>query len=168
MPKDYDIAKPDGLCCACRQQFQVEQEFTAAIRQTDDGFARRDLCLDCWADGARGDESDVIGVWRSRIPTPKEKKKLFVGNDVLMSFFRRLADTDEPGRITFRYVLTLILMRKKLLIYDGMAVDELGRDVWKMHVRGGDEAHEVVDPHMDEDQILQASQDLGQIMEIDE
>ncbi len=166
MAKDYDIARPDGLCSACGRQFQVAQEFMATIRQVEDGFARQDFCLDCWGDGR--DEPAIIGVWRSRIPKAKEKKKLFVGDDVLMSFFRRLAETDEPARLTFRYVLTLILMRKKLLTYDGMATDEQGRDVWKVHVRGGDEAHEVVDPHMDEDQILRVSGDLGQIMEIDE
>jgi len=166
MAKDYDIAKPEGLCHACGRQFQVEQEFTATIRQVEDGFVRQDYCLDCWGDDRDG--PDVIGVWRSRIPKPKETKKLFVSDDVLMSFFRRLADTDEPARIAFRYVLTLILMRKKLLTYDGMATDEQQRDVWKVRVRGGDESHEVVDPHMDEDQILQVSGDLGQIMEIDE
>ncbi len=168
MAKDYNISKPDGLCDACGRQFQVSQEFTATIRQTADAFARQDFCLDCWADGGRGGEPDVIGVWRSRIPEPKEKKKLFVDDDVLINFFQRLDGSDEPAKISFRYVLALILMRKKLLVYDRVDKDDLGRDVWKMHLKGEDRAHEVVDPHMDEDQTLQVSQDLGQIMEIEE
>ena len=168
MAKDYNISKPDGLCHACGQQFQVDQDFTATIRETDDGFQRQDFCEDCWTQDARADKPEVIGVWRSRIPKPKEKRKLFVGDDVLMNFFQRLAGADEPAGISFRYVLALILMRKKLLIYDRMDTDQLGREVWQMHLRGSDEVHRVIDPKMDEDQILQVSQDLGQIMEIDE
>ncbi len=167
MAKDYNITKPNGLCCACEQQLQPDQEFAATVRQIEDGFARQDFCLNCWADEL-ADEPDVIGVWRSRIPLPKEKKKLLVDDGVLVNFFQRLADTDQPAKLSFRYVLALILMRKKLLKYDGMDRDEAGQDVWKMRLRGSDEVHEVIDPHMDDDQILQVSQDLGQIMEIDE
>jgi hypothetical protein len=166
MSKDYNISKPDGTCCACNRQLQPEQEFMATICETDDGFMRRDFCLDCWSDDLR--DEGTIGFWRSHIPKPQEKKKLFVDDEVLINFFRRLADTDEPSRVSFRYVLALILMRKKLLAYDRTEADGEGRDIWKMHFKGSGETHDVIDPHMDEDQILQVSQDLGQIMELDD
>ncbi len=124
--------------------------------------------VDTPAEPAPPAASEILASWQTVIPKPAEKKKLLVDDEVLMNFFRRLADTDDPAKVTFRYVLGLILMRKRKLIYDGPGRNADGVDIWKMHFRGTDEKHEVIDPGMDEDQILDVSQNLSQIMELDE
>jgi hypothetical protein len=168
MAKEYNISRATGVCHACEKQFEPGEEFTATVRETGEELSREDYCPPCWE--AKGDQErnspELLGVWRTRTPQPKEKKKVFVDDEVLLQFFERLDGTDDESRIAFRFVLTLVLMQKNRLAYEGTANDDQGRDVWKMRVRGeGGRRYKVVDPHLDEDRIAEVSQQLGQILE---
>jgi len=170
MAKEYDISRPSGVCAACGREMMPGEEFSATIRPAEQNdeqevFTRRDFCPACWSAGAEARAADALGVWRSRVPQPREKKKLFVDNEVLVSFFQRLEGTDEPPRQQFRFVLALVLMRKKLLVYDRSDRGGDGHDVWTVHIKGQDGAWHVVDPKMDEDKIAEVSRQLGAILE---
>jgi len=173
MAKEYNITRAAGQCAACGSELQPQQEFTAAVREADDDNAdeplvREDYCMSCWASRREQVTADrsVLGIWQSRVPAPKEKKKTFVNDEVLIGFFERLEGADEPAKVQFRFVLALILMRKKVLVYDGLERGE-GDRPWRMHFRGSDKTCAVVDPHMDEDKIAEVSHQLGEVLEGD-
>jgi len=166
MPKDYDIARPAGACLRCGRELQAGDEFMAVLAEADDQLLREDYCLSCWdGDGRKGPAGDVLGTWRTRVPRPKEKKRLFVDDDLLVNFFQRLADANSPAKMAFRYVLALVLMRKRLLVYDRTERPDDGTEVWNMHLRGSGQVCSMVDPKMDQDRISEVSQQLGQILE---
>jgi hypothetical protein len=164
MAKEYNIGRQAGACTACSKPLEAGQEFVATVREVDEAFQRQDFCVEC-APAAEGDAA-LLGVWRAHVPAEKTKKKLFVNDQVLMEFFDRLAEADEPARVNFRFVLALVLMRKKVLIYDRLGKRDDGTEVWCMHVRGEGRKCEVIDPHLDEEKIAQVSQQLTQIMEV--
>ncbi|MCK5113177.1 MAG: hypothetical protein KAR11_00245 [Phycisphaerae bacterium] len=112
------------------------------------------------------DDPNVLGVWRTHIPHPEEKKKLLIDNALLVNFFERLEGHEDLSKLKFRYVLTLILMRKRLLNYEGMTTED-GVDIWKMRLRGTERFYKVIDPKLDEEQISEVSASLGEIMEGD-
>jgi hypothetical protein len=80
------------------------------------GLKRLDVSMTAWDQGSRPDH--LFSYWKTIVPTPNEKKQMFVDNDVLLNLLRRLADADQAQRLAFRFVLALILMRKKMLRYD--------------------------------------------------
>lgn len=167
MARDYNITRPSGQCTTCHRPMQPGEEFIATIRQAGEEFARADYCPGCW-DGCpqKGlDDPQVLGVWRTRLPEPKERRKLFLDDDVLVSFFQRLEGAAEPVKVQFRFVLALILMRKKLLVYDRSERTPDGGEVWTVHLKGTDAPCRVVDPQMDDENIAEVSQQLGQILE---
>lgn len=165
MIKDYDISRPAEQCCSCQKPLEPGQEFVAILHEVDEQLHRADFCPACWQVAPRQGDTDVLGVWRTRVPDPQEKKKLLIDDDLLVDFFQRLQDAEEPARINFRYVLALVLMRKKLLIYDRMITNEAGQEVWLMRQKGDDLVHEVIAPHLDEEKIADVSRSIGQIME---
>ena len=165
MAKEYSFSKTSGQCAVCKSSMACEQEFMATIREQDEDIVREDYCLPCWQAQPRDNQPDIMGVWQGRVPKPDEKKKLFIDNELLMNLFQRLEGSDEPAKVNFRFVLALILMRKKLLVYDRAEKKPEGVEVWHMHFKGSDQAHLVTDPHMDEDKIAEVSQNLGQILE---
>jgi hypothetical protein len=170
MAKDFKIARPLGQCCKCRADIPPGDPIIAVARLGEDEILREDYHPGCWVeptDPAAAEFRDVLGVWKTKVPQPEEKKRLLVDNNILMNFFERLAGAEDETRINFRYVLTLILMRKKLLAYEGMTRREDGTELWKMRVRGQNTMHEVVDPKLDEDRIAEVSASLGDIMEGD-
>ena len=167
MTRDYNIPKTGALCLSCQSHLAGGDELVAALRQRDGEFIREDYCLACWDKQDRSEDASVVGTWHTHVPRPDEKKKLLVDDEVLISFFRRLGDTEDPARINFRFVLALVLMRKKLLVYDRSDTDQAGTDVWTMHFRKSEEKHKVIDPKMDEEKIAEVSRSLSEIMEAD-
>ncbi|HUS46877.1 MAG TPA: hypothetical protein VM098_02070 [Phycisphaerae bacterium] len=165
MAKEYDIGKAASKCVQCSRQLQTGEEFVATVKEAGDEFQRQDFCITCWSAAGR-DESAMLAVWRSRVPQSHEKNKLLVDNEVIVNFFDRLDGAEEPAKINFRFILGLVLMRKKLLVYDRMRKEPDGREVWQMHFRSDQRAVEVTDPHMDDVKIAEVSQQLNQIMEV--
>jgi len=94
--------------------------------------------------------------------SPRQSRKR---GELLVNFFERLDGTEEPARISFRFVLALVLMRKKLLVYDRSDKGPDGTEVWTMHLKGDRQVHKVVNPQMDEDKIAEVSGKLSEILE---
>lgn len=169
MAIELNIAKMSGRCDACQAELLPGEEVVATLTEGKEQFVRADLCLKCWQerygrDAARADQ-EFLCLWRRRVPEPKETKKLFIDNELLVNFFERLAGAEEPARINFRFVLALVLMRKKLLTYGRSDTTDDGLEVWKMQLKHTGEVHEVINPQMDEEKIEDVSRQLGQILE---
>ncbi|MGA2500431.1 MAG: hypothetical protein ABSH20_22025 [Tepidisphaeraceae bacterium] len=156
----YDVARPAGQCAFCNAAIAPESKFMAALAETPLGFARTDCCLGCWD---KFDRADVVAYWHAVMPRPEQKKKLFVDDTVLCELFERLAEVTEPAKVNFRFVLGLILMRKRLLVYEKTRQQD-GRDVWSMRFRGRQDMLDMVDPKLDEQQMRDVSQQLGEIL----
>ena len=132
----------------------------AALAETPLGFVRTDSCLGCWE---KFDRSNVVAFWHTVMPRPEQKKKLFVDDTVLCELFERLAEVTEPAKVNFRFVLGLILMRKRLLVYEKTRQAD-GREVWSMRFKGRQDLLDMVNPKLDEQQMREVSQQLGEIL----
>ena len=165
MAKEYNITKTAGRCVACERELAPGQELMATVREVDEELHREDYCLVCWEANPKDDSPDLLGLWKTRVPAAKEKKKLLIEDALLVNFFHRLEGVDAPGRVNFRFVLALVLMRKKLLVYDRSEKRDDGTEIWTMHLKGNETKYAVVDPHMDEDKIAEVGRQLGEIME---
>jgi hypothetical protein len=162
MGKEYNITKTTAVCTACGRQLQADEEFTATLKEAGEEFQREDFCPACWE--SRGEKDTDVAVWRTHVPRAQEKKKVFVDDELLINFFERLGASEEPVKVNFRFVLALVLMRKRLLAYDRMERGEGGREVWTMHFRGTATPVQVVNPQMDEEKIAEVSRHLGEIL----
>ena len=156
----YAVPRPNGKCAVCGRDIPPGEKFVAAIRETPTGLERLDVSLDCWQ---TFDHANLLGFWQTTMPRPEEKKKLFVDDQVLCDLFERLADVTEPAKINFRFVLGLILMRKRLIIYETTRHDA-GRDVWVVRLKGKDQRLDLTDPKLNEQEMTEVSQQLGQIL----
>jgi hypothetical protein len=156
----YDVARPLGKCHLTGETIAPGDKFMAALRETPVGFERVDVCMSAW-DGF--DRAGVVGFWQTVMPHQEQKKKLLVDDEVLCDLFERLKETQEPAKLNFRFVLGLILMRKKMLIYD-TSRSENGQDIWILHFKGREEKLDLLNPRLDEAQVTEVSQQLGQIL----
>ncbi len=163
MAKDWDeIVRRTGACGKCGKVFAEEEEYFATLNESKDkGFERLDFCLSCWSDAYR-DAS--FSFWQARVPKKEEKKKLLVDNDVLVDFFKRLISGDDESKEGFIFVLSLILMRKRILKYISTLQDGDGKEQWIMKLTGGDVEYKVTNPHLDDEQIEKIRAGLGGIL----
>ncbi len=86
---------------------------------------------------------------------------------MLMVFFERLAQETDGDKINFRFVLMLVLMRKRRLKYDSSKVED-DKEIWRLRIVGSDKQFvEVINPRLDEEQIGQLSSQIGEILQVD-
>ncbi|MGH7175819.1 MAG: hypothetical protein ACREJC_00435 [Tepidisphaeraceae bacterium] len=156
----YELAKPLGRCRVCDKPIEVGQRFMAALRETPQGLERLDVSLDCWQDF---DRKEVLAFWQSVMPSADQKRRLFVDDQVLCELFERLSDASEQSKVNFRFVLGLILMRKRLVIYESTEQHE-GREVWTVRLKGREDRIDLTNPRLDEQQIKEVSEQIGQIL----
>ena len=157
----YDVPRPAGVCAVTGRAIAPGEKFFAVVRETPTGLERLDVSPEAWADF---DRRDLLGFWQAVMPSPEQKpKKLFVDDEVLCTLFERLADTGEQAKLNFRFVLGLILMRKRLVIYETTRQEE-GRDVWVVRLKGREDRLDLVDPKLTEAQVAEVSQQLGDIL----
>jgi hypothetical protein len=155
---EWEIYKPLGECWGSGRKIEFGEEYVGALVQTEEGLHRRDFCADYW----EKEKPDVFCYWRTKLPESGQKRQLFVDDQMLMAFFERLEKETEQEKIDFRFVLALILMRKRLLKYDSSRT-ETDQEIWQLRITGDKQTVEVINPHLDEEKIEQLS---GQISEI--
>jgi len=160
---EWEIQKTLGSCFGSGREFAEEEEYFASLVECEEGLERRDFCQEYWDQ----QQPEVYCFWKTRLASGGKKKQIFVDDEMLFSFFNRLAEEEEPEKVKFRFVLTLILMRKKKLKYDSMREDN-GEEIWRLRVVGGDRQYvEVLNPHLDEASIEQLSSQVGQILQVE-
>ncbi|MEE9405015.1 MAG: hypothetical protein V3V20_08980 [Algisphaera sp.] len=188
-PSNYDVQKASGVCVSTGVTLEPGEDCYSALvdipaqeRDAKDtvGMRRVDVSVAAWGEGFR--PTHLFSFWKTAVPEPNAKKKMFVDDAVLLNLLRRLEDTEEPKRQGFRFVVALILMRKKLVRYDGTETqddpegDGPVQQWWlftpKLDVSKGhfgkwneDEALRVLDPQLDESQIQEVTEQLGEVLE---
>ena len=159
---EWEINKPLGQCSGTEKTIESGEEYFAALIETEEGLQRRDFCADYW----ESQKPDVFCYWKTRLPEPGQKKQLFVDDQMLMAFFERLEKETEQEKVNFRFVLAMILMRKRILKYDETkTVDD--KEIWRLRIVGDKRIVEVINPHLDEEQIEQLSSQMGEILQTD-
>ncbi len=159
---EWEIDKPLGQCWGTGKKIEYGEEYFAALVETEQGLQRRDFCADYW----QAEKPDVFCYWKSKLPHPDQKKQIFVDDKMLLAFFERLGKEREQEKINFRFVLALILMRKRRLKYDSSKI-EGDKEIWRLRIAGDKRFVEVINPHLDEEQIEQLSSQISQILQVD-
>lgn len=126
----YDIGRFSGRCAITDREFAPGEPVVAALteREGDDGFDRLDFCPEAWAalspDERRAFRGrPLFAFWRATSPTPDVKARQFIDDDALIDLWEQMVETSEqPGEDAraagFRYILTLILCRKRVLVHE--------------------------------------------------
>lgn len=160
---DWRIERCAGECAKTGRQLAPGESYYVVLFEDGEGFRREDYSQEAWGKPPEG----AFCCFKSRMPAKaKEKKRLLVDDEVLVNFFIRLKDETEPVRQQFRFVLALILMRKRLLKYE-QTRRQGEQEVWHMRLTKDRSEHSVVNPRLADDQIEQVSRQLGSILHAD-
>jgi hypothetical protein len=188
LPEEWkSIAGASEACVECRKGFTPGDELTSALYQEGDGFVRRDFCPSCWearaggdvelpSDGADGRGGDHFSFWRRVVPEPEDeearkKRRLeaMLNPIVLFDIFKEMADHPDAARRRFRFVLALMLMRRKKLRFISigkrkMADGEQDVLMLKQAGRGARLTFDVVDVKMGEEEMIAAQDEVEKVL----
>jgi hypothetical protein len=126
------------------------------IERDDGTLERLDFSIGAWEGGARP-AGRLFGSWRGVMPAADAAPKLRLDDGELLELFEQLGETSEARAAGLRYVLALLLVRRRVLRYEGAANG-------RILVRHPDarERVEVIDPGLDEEQLSAVAEQLGE------
>ena len=159
---EWDIKRSLGQCCGTGREIPAGAEYYAALVETPEGLQRQDFCQEFWLEH----KPQVYCYWKTKLAQADQKRKMFIDDDMLMTFFERLAPESDPQRVNFRFVLALVLMRKRRLKYDSTRA-EGDKEFWRLRVTGEKRTVDVVNPRLSDEEIEQLSSQIGQILQVE-
>lgn len=161
---DWKLERSAGRCVKTGREFAPGETYHVVLYQENEGLRREDYCEQAWTAPPEG----AFCCFKTRKPDtqPDRKKRLFVDDEVLIDFFIRLKDEQERTRLQFRFVLALILMRKRLVKYEETRTDG-PTEAWRMRLMRDQSAHWVVNPRLNDEEIEDVSRQLTAILHSD-
>ena len=142
---DWKVEKRTGECASCLRGFGPGDEHYSGVFREAQEFLRRDYCEVCWDARGKGEE---LSFWKTRVPRPDERKVRYVDDSVMLRLFGELEGREEEKDVRFRFVLALMLARRK--VFKLSSVEE-GFVLFDQKKAG--KSHRVKDPSLKEDEI---------------
>jgi uncharacterized protein YbaR (Trm112 family) len=120
---DYEIQRCSRHCAATDRQLQPGEEFYSVLVADGAKLARYDYSVGAW----QGPPEGAIGWWKSQVPRPDAKRVHWAPNDVMLQFFDELEQ--QPARQDMRYVLALLLVRRRVMRLEEETKESDGREM---------------------------------------
>jgi len=150
---DYALLPPKRQCAVSGRELKTGERFYGVLVADGSTLARQDYAAEAWP----GPPEHAIAYWAGRVPASDAPRRPIFDDDMLLECFQRLDGVVEPSQVKFRYVLALLLMRRKRLKLEDELDDGDGRKSVFRDAKSN-ERHEVIDPTLT-DADLQATQD---------
>jgi hypothetical protein len=107
---DWKLKKRTGGCARCEQPFAEDEPLYSLLSFETEDLRREDVCRACFPD-LRAAAGESLIFWRSRHRVGKQAYA--VDFEALEGLFVALEGRPEPELRELRYLLALLLMRKK-------------------------------------------------------
>ena len=163
----YQVARSTGRCESSGVELPPGTTCIAALcdDSESDGFRRIDYSLEAWEGGARPEA--LFSHWRTSVPESNARQRILVGDDVLIDLLERLEGEEKPKRQAFRFVIALVLLRKRLVRFDRREETPEGV-MWHLSGRGEvQDTWTVLDPSLGDDDIVDLHEQLGEVLQGD-
>jgi hypothetical protein len=163
--QNWNIKTRAHECARTARPFEEGEIFLTAIYfDTDLGeFIRRDVSSDSWQEEIA--ERTPIAYWRTVYEKPQgaPPRPEIATKESAESLLRRLIDEDQEHTEHARYILTLMLERKKLLVPKETKYTESGIMLLYEHRRTGD-VFIIRDPELRLDEIAGVQEEVALLL----
>lgn len=163
MNQEWQFGRAAGTCSRCGRALQAGEHHRSALLEEGDAFRRVDSCLECWA---ASPPAGATASWTTTVPKKDAKKRRVIDDDLVRNLFDRCEGATEPVKINFRFVLGLMLMRRRVLKYETTRNVE-GVEIWTLRPADGGMPVEMINPRLDEEGIAKVSEELSAVLDAD-
>jgi hypothetical protein len=109
---DFEIQRCSRRCSVTERELRTGETCYSVLVPAGDDVQRRDFSAEAW----QGPPDDCIGWWKATVVDPNDGRLHWAPNDVMLHYFERLLD--DPTALDARYVLALLLVRRRIARLD--------------------------------------------------
>jgi hypothetical protein len=156
---DYQIQANTRRCAATGRELRPGERFYTVLLDQDGKFVRQDYSSEAW----QGQPAKAFSFWAGRVPAADESRRPRIDDELLMDCFRRLDGQLEPQRVNFRYVVALLLMRRKRLKFEEARVEH-GQEVLRLRCARSRQQYEVVNPRLSDEEMAAVQEEVFKVL----
>jgi hypothetical protein len=156
---DYQIQPSTRQCCVTGRTLTPGEPCYSVLLQQGSQLVRQDYSREAW----QGPPPGTIGFWQGRVPAGEQDRRPPIDDDLLLECFGRLEGQEEPARVSFRYVVALLLMRRKRLKFEDV-VHVNGREVLRLRCVRTRALHEVVNPELSDEEVQAVQEEVFKVL----
>lgn len=150
----FELKNCSRTCAATERPLNPGEVYFSVLTATGNEFVRNDYAVEAW----QGPPDDCVGWWRSRVPTKDDAPPQLAPTDVMLNLFEALDGRSEE--LAFRYLLGLLLLRRKVLRRDDSRRDAQGRELITLHCQRRQQDYEVVVAEPDPEQAVRLQEQM--------
>lgn len=132
---DYEIQRCTRQCAATGRELLAGESFYSVLLSRGAHLERLDYSTEAW----NGPPADALGWWKSQMPTREARQAQLAPSDVLLEFFAGLAELPEQADV--RYVVALLLVRRRILRLEETQTDDAGRETLVLFCHRDESTH---------------------------
>lgn len=158
MPEEYSFSGVAETCGPCEKAFEAEENLFSALRRENERYVRLDICASCWE---KQQKESLLCFWKRKARIRETQPT--VDGSVVFDIFQKLDGARERHDQNFRYILGLLLMRRKRLKFLDVEKTEDGEFLVLEDRRLQDVKYRLLDPGLSEEEMQHAKDEVGKL-----
>ena len=106
---EYKVSRCTRQCHQLKRPLREGEWYYSVVLESGEELVRQDYAAEIWSEPPEG----AVGWWKCRMPTSDQKKLVLAPIEVLTDLLRQMGS--QPERAKSRYLLALMLMRKRVV-----------------------------------------------------
>jgi hypothetical protein len=155
---DFEVQRCTRHCADTGKEFKPDEEFFSALIVDQAQIVRKDYCVDAW----EGPPDGALGWWKSKMPSDSGRRVSWAPNDIMLDYFEELQQ--QPEKQDVRYVLTLLMIRRRLLRVEDEETNEDGNRQLKVFCPRREKTYDVVVVEPDAARQQEIQDELAQLL----
>jgi hypothetical protein len=156
---DYQIQPNTRRCTVTGRELQPGERFFTALLEEGDHFQRKDFSSEAW----QGPPAGTFSFWTGKVPLSQESFKPRFDDDLLEECFQRLEGQTEASKVNFRYVVALLLMRRKRLKFEQTVKEGTNETIYVSCLRTG-ERYQLINPRLTDEEMVQVQEEVFKVL----
>jgi hypothetical protein len=157
---DFDIQRCSRRCCVTDRELKAGETCFSALVAEAANVVRRDYSAEGWT----GPPEGAIGWWKTVVVDPGAGRLHWAPNDVMLNYFERLGE--NPAAEDDRYVMALLLVRRRIARVEGNEKDAAGRSVLVLYCSRNEQTYRVAETTPSAEKAAAIQQHLAELLQM--
>ena len=157
---EYDIQRCTRKCAATNRELKPGETVYSVLVAEGAEVVRRDYSAEGWP----GPPEKSLGWWKSTVEGSGTRKLHWAPHEVILHYFEQIEN--DPTKADLRYVLALLMVRRRIVRSEGTETDAGGQEILKVFCPRNEMEYRVaaILPATNE-RAEQIQQELAQLLE---